>query len=140
MTTKSKSKRGKHSRPLSQKPAAVKLRELRKNRSAQERLIEKINSQRRSAVRRARAIIENTAWSILEEAEQRAVRDAIEAKLRHTYDAAAVTGNDNLVTAEEVDKSITKTFEEHAKFFVFGGEDEPLPFELFEARKCASNN
>lgn len=65
MTVRSKPKRGRHARPLSQKPAAVKLRELRKNRNAQERLIEKINSQRRSAVRRARAIIENTAVSEL---------------------------------------------------------------------------
>ncbi|KAF7528976.1 hypothetical protein G7054_g9964 [Neopestalotiopsis clavispora] len=138
MTVRSKPKRGRHSRPLSQKPAAVKLRELRKNRNAQERLIEKINSQRRSAVRRARAIIENTAWSILEETERRAVRDTIETKLRHTYDNAAAMSNDNLVTAEEVNKSIIKAFEEHTSLFVFGEEDEPLPFELFSPRKQAS--
>lgn len=65
MATTTKSKRSRHSRPLSQKPAAVKLRELRKNRSAQERLIEKINSQRRGAVRRARTTMEKTAVSAL---------------------------------------------------------------------------
>lgn len=46
--------------------------------------------------------------------------------------------NDNLVTAEEVNKSIIKAFEEHTSLFVFGEEDEPLPFELFSPRKQAS--
>ncbi|KAK6189397.1 hypothetical protein LQW54_013306 [Pestalotiopsis sp. IQ-011] len=131
MAATTKSKRSRHSRPLSQKPAAVKLRELRKNRSAQERLVEKINSQRRGAVRRARATMEKTA----NPSDERFATPSRPIYAIPSDDAAAAAGNDSLCTAEEVDRSITEAFDQHSKLFVFGGEDEPLPFELFEARK-----
>lgn len=84
MAALSKTKKTRHTRPLSQNPAAVKLREIRKNRNSGERLTEKINSQRRSAVRRARAVLDTTAWTLLGTAERKTVWRAVEDRLRET--------------------------------------------------------
>ncbi|KAH8198423.1 hypothetical protein TruAng_007407 [Truncatella angustata] len=113
-------------------PAAIKLREIRKNRNSNERLIEKINSQRRSAVRRARAMLDRSAWSFLGLTKRKHIWEAVEALLRTTYDSAVRNGNDALSTSGEVQKAVAKAFEEHARLFVLLGEDDPLPFELFD--------
>ncbi|KAK9778040.1 hypothetical protein SCAR479_05366 [Seiridium cardinale] len=120
-----------HKRTLSQKPAAVKLREARANRGAGERLADKINSQRRSAVRRARAIMNTTAWSFLDTAKRTTIWATVEANIRKIYDEAVQSEEDTLSTADEVRKAVIKAFEKHAGLFVWEGEDEPLACELF---------
>jgi predicted Holliday junction resolvase-like endonuclease len=69
---------------LSQKPAAVKLRTMRRNRTHEEKLKERIRAQRQSAIRKAKNVIGRSAWTLLSTPHKDAVWTAIENEIRET--------------------------------------------------------
>jgi hypothetical protein len=74
--------RKKRQQQLSQKPAAVKLRHMRRNRSEDEKLRERIRAQRQSAIRKAKVILERTAWAMLGAGEKGSLWQAVEGEIR----------------------------------------------------------